>query len=211
MDKWHKALGIFLLVAIAVIFLQKCGKDCPELIVDKKEIVSHKTTIDTTWIEMPKYRYFEIPVPKPYYDTTFIYDTIPFLSFMDGDFDDLPDRPLIYEDTIKRDTLSLCYRLEIRGALEKITLGYKLAPTYSIIKTEIIETETTKKIKYSHGFYAGLDIGGNLGEFNHFSPTIEMATRKYNYNLGYNLMNNSVILGVRVRIGKKSAIKLAGI
>ena len=211
MDNWHKVLIISLLVAIAVIFLQKCGSDCPELVIDKKVVVSHTEEIDSQIVDIPvlKYKYIdvEVPVYKHYdvFDTTFI------LSFMDEGFDDLLPRALIYEDSVTDDTVSLHYKIKVYGPLEQISIGYKVHKGYLITKTETIETEVTKKIKHKLGIYAGLDVGGNLGEFNHFTPTIELSTWKWNYNVGYNLMNSSVIVGARIRIGKKRGINLAGI
>lgn len=207
MDKLHKGLAIALLIAIAVIFLQKCGSDCPELIVGKKEIVSHVIHYDTVLVEIetPVYRYFKVPVPTPYRDT------VTFLSFMDEDFDDLPLDIMIYEDSVKDDTVTIYYRLKVRGVLDQIGIGYGLHKSYLITKTETIETEVTKRIKHKLGIYAGLDVGGNLNELNHFTPIIELSTWKWNYNVGYNLMNKSVIIGARIRIGKKRSIKLAGI
>lgn len=211
MDKAHKILSVSLLAAIAIIFLQRCGSDCPELETEKRVVVSHTTEIDTqiVYVEVPKYRYFDVSVPKPY--RVEVLDTTHILSFMDEDFDDLIPGTLMYEDSVTNDTVSLHYKLKIRGILEQISLGYKVHQGYLITKTEIIETEVTKKIKHKLGIYAGLDIGGNLGEFNHFTPTIELSTWKWNYNVGYNLMNSSVIFGARIRIGKKRSINLAGI
>ena len=211
MDKWHKILGISLLIAIAIIFLKNCGSDCPELIIDKKEIVSRTEHIDSqiVEIEVKKYKYIDVEVPVyRYYD---IFDTTHILTFMDEGFDDLGLRALIYEDSVTDDTVSLHYKIKVYGPLEQISLGYKVHKGYLITKTEIIETEVTKKIKHRLGFYVGLDVGGNLNEFNHFTPVIELSTWKWNYNVGYNLMNKSVIIGARIRIGKKRIINLAGI
>ena len=219
MNKLSKGLSIALLIAIVVIFLQRCGSDCPELIIDEKVVVSHTTERDSQIVEIEvlKYKYIDVEVPKyRYYN---IFDTTYILTFMDedspvffdDDFDDLISESRIYEDSITDDTVSIHYKIKIYGPLEGISLGYKVHKGYLITKTEIIETEVTKKIKHKLGIYAGLDVGGNLGELNHFTPMIELSTWKWNYNAGYNLMNNSIIFGARIRIGKKRDINLASI
>ena len=57
MDNLSKGLSIALLVAIAVIFLQRCGSDCPELIIGKKEIVSRTEHIDSQIVEIEVLKY----------------------------------------------------------------------------------------------------------------------------------------------------------
>lgn len=202
MDGWHKALGGLLALAlIYILFLQQCGSGqrCPEII--KIDTVLNITVYDTTWYDTTRYKYLTVNIPKPYYDTT----RIP-AKILDNYFDEFNNEDnfvlkyaAIYEDSIKNDTISIYYRAKVRGYLDEFTLGYKIFAPYYIESITTIETEITKEKRFK-GFYAGLDVGGNKTSFTHFSPTLELATRRYNYNIGYNLMDNSLIVGMRARL-----------
>ena len=198
MDGWHKALGGLLVLAlIYILFLQQCGsgKRCPEII--KIDTVLNITVYDTTWYDTTRYKYLTVNIPKPYYDTVLIQRE----NFDELDSEDnfVLKYAAIYEDSIKNDTISIYYRAKVRGYLDEFTLGYKIFAPYYIESITTIETEITKERRFK-GFYAGLDVGGNKSSFTHFSPTLELATRRYNYNIGYNLMDNSLIVGVKVRL-----------
>ena len=198
MDGYHKALGGLLVLAlIYILFLQQCGSGqrCPEII--KIDTVLNITVYDTTWYDTTRYKYLTVNIPKPYYDTVLIYREN--FDELDSEDDFVLKYAAIYEDSIKNDTISIYYRAKVRGYLDEFTLGYKIFAPYYIESITTIETEITKEKRFK-GFYAGLDVGGNKSSFTHFSPTLELATRRYNYNIGYNLMDKSLIVGMRARL-----------
>lgn len=204
MDGWHKALGGLLVLAlIYILFLQQCGSGqrYPEII--KIDTVLNVTVYDTMWYDTTRYKYLTVNIPKPYYDTVRI--DMPgnyFDEFNESEDNFVLKYPAIYEDSIKNDTISIYYRAKIRGYLDEFTLGYKIFAPYYIESITTIQTEITKERRFK-GFYAGLDVGGNKSSFTHFSPTLELATRRYNYNIGYNLVDNSLIVGMRARLSFK--------
>ncbi|MGR3177841.1 MAG: hypothetical protein ACUZ8E_07265 [Candidatus Anammoxibacter sp.] len=204
MDNWHKGLGGLLVLAlIYILFLQQCGSKCnPEII--EVDTVLNVTVYDTTWYDTTRYKYLTVIIPKPHYDTIRIPAKIldnyfnEFDDFFDNDF----QYPAIYEDTITNDTISIYYRAKVTGSLDEFTLGYKIYAPFYIESITTIQTQITRRKRFQ-GFYLGLDVGGNMQSFNHFAPMLELSTHRYNYNAGFNLMNKSVIVGMRVKIGKK--------
>lgn len=206
MDKWHKILLASTLILGIMVLLQRCNSECPDISIEKKTVVSHETVIDTTFIEVekPVYRYFSMPVPAPYRDS--VIDTFYVQSFLDEDFDEVFRYASIYEDSIRDDTATLYYKLKIRGILDEVKLGYKLNKISMVNRTDVIETEVTRRIKGRTALYFGMDIGGNKDQFGHMAPMVELHTWRYNYNVGYNLIDKSFIVGMRMRIAKKRKI-----
>ena len=200
MDNWHKGLGGLLVLAlIYILFLQQCGTKCtPEII--EVDTVLNVTVYDTTWYDTTRYKYLTVNIPKPYYDTVKI--AIPKGNYFDDFFDNDFQYPAIYEDTITNDTISIYYRAKVTGSLDEFTLGYKIYAPFYIESITTIQTQVTRQKRFQ-GFYLGLAVGGNESSFNHFAPMLELSTHRYNYNAGFNLMNRSIIVGMRVKIGKK--------
>lgn len=196
MDKWHKGLvGALILALICIIFLQQCRKS-PEI---ETEIVKVDTTIyitiyDTLWHDTTRFNYFDVPIPKPYYDTVLV-------KVNDFDFDEdfILKYPATYTDIISDDTVSIEYTLLVRGYLDDIKIGYKLLQPFLIEQTTLIETEVTKRERSTH-LYIGIDIGANKDKFGYFTPELELTTRRYNYSAGFNILDKSVIIGLKRRI-----------
>lgn len=206
MNNTSKILGSLLVVALVyIVFLQGCGgKRQVETEVVTVIRVDSSTYIDTIRFDTTTFKYVTVNIPQPYYDTVRI--PMPAGNYFD-DFDDDTDfifqYASIYEDTIKKnDSIQLYYRAKVRGYLDELTLGYKIFTPFYIEKTTLIETEVVKNKRFQ-GFYIGMDVGGNMQSFNHLAPMLELSTQRYNYNAGFNLMNKSVIVGMRVKIGKK--------
>lgn len=201
MDGWHKGLGGLLILAlIYILFLQQCGggQRCPE--ITKIDTVLNVTVYDTTWFDTTRYKYLTVKIPMPYYDTVRVpIPTGNYFNEFDQEDDFVLKYPAIYEDSITNDTISIYYRAKVRGYLDEFKLGYKIYAPYSIEKLTIVQTEITREKRFN-GFYIGLDVGGNKTSFSHFAPMLEVATRKYNYNVGYNLMDQSLIVGMRARL-----------
>lgn len=191
MDNWQKvSWGLLVLALLYIVFLQQCNKCDPEYI--EIDTVSNVTVIDTHWFDTTRYRYITVSIPKPYYDTVEIARPAGnyFDDFNESEDDFVLKYAAIYEDTIKNDTISIYYRAKVRGYLDELKLGYKIYAPFYIESITTIQTEITREKRFK-GLYLGLDVGGNKSQFSHFSPTLELATRKYNYNVGYNLMDLS--------------------
>ena len=203
MDNLNKILGGLLVVALVyIVFLQGCGgKRVIETEVVTIIRVDSSTFVDTVKFEVKEFKYVTVKIPIPYYDTIKV-SSDNLEDFDESDCDFILKYASIYEDTIKNDTISIYYRAKIRGYLDELTLGHKIFTPFYIEKTTLIETEVVKNKRFQ-GFYLGLDVGGNMQSFNHLAPMLELSTQRYNYNAGFNLMNKSLIVGMRVKIGKK--------
>ena len=196
MDNWHKGLGGLLVLAlIYILFLQQCGTKCdPEII--EVDTVTNVTVYDTIWFDTTRYNYITVNIPKPYYDTIEV--ARPAGNYID-EFNTDPVYASIYEDTIKNDTLSIYYRAKVRGSLDELTFGYKIYTPYYIEKLTTITTEITREKRFQ-GIYIGMDVGGNKSQFSHLAPMLGLVTRRYTYDLGYNIMDNSLIVGMKAKI-----------
>lgn len=199
MGNLNKILGGLLIAAlIYIIFLNGCGNHkCPksEIVeVIKRDSITH---IDTIRFDTTVVKYLTAPVPVPYYDTI-----SKFASPRVDDFDDLlNERPMVYQDTVSDDTVSINYRIKVWGFIDKIDIGYKVFTPYSIVKTTTIETEVVKK-KAFNGFYLGMDLGIIKDSLSHLTPTLEASFRRFNCNVGFDLMDKDIIVGARFKIGK---------
>ncbi len=196
MDKWHKGLGLGLIITlIYIVFLQQCRKS-PEIETEivKVDTTKYITIYDTLWHDTTRFNYFDVPVPKPYYDTVLV-------KVNDFDFDEdfILKYPATYTDIISDDTVSIEYTLLVRGYLDDIKIGYKLLQPFLIEQTTLIETEVTKREHSTH-LYIGIDIGANKDKFGYFTPELELTTRRYNYSAGFNILDKSVIIGLKRRI-----------
>lgn len=199
--KLNKILAVLLGAAlIYIIILQGCGSGSNgsgEVIY--RDTVKYEAFIDTIWLptEDTIYKYITVKVPKPYFDTTYVVDTIQ--KYTIEDFEDFIARPQIYEDTISDDTVSIYYKAVVWGYMEDIKLGYKPEQQYTIVETRTLETNTTK-VKQPLGLYIGLDAAANAGGLTHLAPMVELATAKMTYNAGYDLNDQSFVIGARARI-----------
>lgn len=198
MDNWHKTLGGLLIMAlIYIVFLQQCGTECKPEIVEV-DTVENVTVYDTTWHNTTRYNYITVKIQKPYFDTIQIFRGPIFTGTENFDIpDDKFMFPSIYKDTVNNDTISLYYKARVRGYLDDLTLGYKIYTPFYIEKTTIVQTVKKNRFK---GFYIGLDAGANKDGLSHFAPTLELAAGRFSYNLGFNIVNQSVIGGMRRKI-----------
>ncbi len=204
MSTLEKILGGLLIGAlIYIIFLEGCGNkhSCPKSEIIEVDTVLNETVIDTNFFDTIVYKYITVNVPKPYYDTVKIPMPINFNDLGETDFDFMMKYPAIYQDTIKNDTISIFYRAKVRGYLDDLTLGYKIFTPYYIEKTTTIQTEVTKKKRFQ-GFYLGMDIGIIKDSLSHVTPTLEASFRRFNYNVGFDLMDRDIIIGMRAKLGK---------
>lgn len=204
MSSLEKILSVLLTIAIIIILLMR---SCGDKRVVETEVVTiirvdSSTYVDTVRFDTTEFKYITVKIPQYYYDTIKI--ATPSGNYFDNDYfdDDDVQYSTIYEDTIKNDTIAIYYRASVRGYLDELILGHKIFTPFYIEKTTLIVTEITKQ-KQFQGFYLGLDVGGNMQSFNHLAPMLELSTQRYNYNAGFNLMNKSLIVGMRVKIGKK--------
>ena len=201
MDNLSKILGGLLIIAlIYIVFMQGCNKHKftnPEII--EIDTVRNEITVDTIRVINTDtvYKYISIKVPVPYRDTGYVpKETI-------DNFDDFTiKQPWIYEDTIRDDTMSINYWIRSWGYIDSISVGYRPLAQYYIEEKSVLELEVTKKKRFN-GFYMGLDVGIGKDGLTHTAPMMELSTAKVNYNAGFDLMDKSVIFGVRVGINKK--------
>jgi len=179
-----------------IIFLKACDKKCPETEVDVSSKTTTNTFYDTIWQDSTRFHDIPIRVPVPYYqDTTFV-------EVIDSNkpiFDDVK-MISIYEDSITDDTVSIQYKLTVLGEVKDIKIGYKLlSPLYlketTIEKTEIIKSANPRL----NSLFIGVDIGGNL-KTTHIIPEIELHRKKSGFSLGYNLIDKSVMIGLKHKI-----------
>lgn len=205
MDNLHKGLFLSVVVLLGyIVFLQQCkSRDCPEPEIIEVDTVANITVIDTAYYDTTRFKYLTIDIPRIIYDTIKITVTGNDPSNFDGN-----SIVKYYVDTVTDDTISIHYEAKTLGYLEDLKIGYRLLQPYRVDRTTTIETNTTQTIKRRfQGLYLGLDVGGNLNSFNHFTPMVELNMRKYNYNVGYNLMNESYIVGIRVKVSFKGLFK----
>jgi len=201
--KLNKVLVALLGAAlIYIIILQGCGgsggEPCPEIVAI--DTTRNETRVDTIYIPVKDstYKYITVRVPVPYYDTTHVFDTIRTHTI--EDFDDLiSERPMIYEDSVSDDTVSIHYRIRTWGFMDKIEIGYRVHNPYYIREQSIIETTLTKAKKLK-GLFAGLDAGMNKQGLVHLEPSVELVTYKNTYNIGYDMVDGAFTAGVRFRI-----------
>lgn len=198
MDNLSKILGGLLMVAlIYIVFLTGCGSGSGESgdIITSDTVYVETVKVDTIKIPVEKIvlKYIEIKIPVPYLDTTSKPDKV-------EEFDDFfKERPMVYQDTISDDTVLIHYRIRTWGFIDKLEIGYGLKNQYYIKEKVIVETIVTKK-KKNYGFYAGFDIGFNQAGFRHFEPSIELVTPKNTYDIGYDIIDNTFMGGVKFRI-----------
>lgn len=200
MDNRHKILGGGLMVAlIYIVLMQGCGNSGNGEIV-YRDTVLYEVKTDTILVPTKDtvYKTITVHIPVPYIDSTY---TSPTPRYVLDDFDEFTEKPQIYEDSISDDALSITFKATVWGFIDKLELGYKIHQRYAIVKTTTIETEVTKK-KLFNGFYMGLDVGIGKDGLTHTAPMLEVSTAKFNYNAGFDLMDKSVIFGVRARIGR---------
>ena len=203
MDNWHKILGSIALSAlIYIVFMQGCGSRSnkgAEIIY--RDTIINEVFIDTIWLptEDTIYKYITVRIPKPYFDTITVYNTV--LSYTIEDFEDFIARPQIYTDSVSDDTVSIAYKAVVWGYLEDMDLGYKVDQRYTIVETRTLETEVTKKKRFQ-GIYFGMDVGAGKDGLTHVAPMLELSTAKTNYNAGIEFNDKAVIVGARFKIGK---------
>ena len=207
MNNTSKILGGLLLIAlIYIVFLQGCGgKRKVETEIVTITRIDSVTVVDTVKFKVKEFEYVTVNIPVPYYDTVRI--AIPsgnYFDFDESDCEFILKYASIYEDTIKNDTISLYYRAKVRGYLDELTLGYKIFTPFYIEKTTIIETEITKEAKKKsfNGLYLGMDVGIIKDSLSHLTPTLEASFRRFNYSIGFDLMDKDIIVGARFKLGK---------
>ena len=199
MDNLSKILGGLLIASlIYIILISGCGSTGGGEVVSI-DTVKNEVYIDTIWLptEDTVYTYIDVKIPKSYFDTTTIYDTVK--QYMIENFDDFVDRSQIYQDTITNDTVSIHYKATVWGVLEDLDIGYKVDQQYTIVKTKTLHTEVTK-IRRPISFYMGLDAGANASGPTYFAPIAELVTPKMSYNAGFDIINKSIVVGVRAHI-----------
>jgi len=212
MDNGHKILSGFLAIAIIIIVLMRsCGNkpinDSAEMTISI-DTVRHETVYDTTWHDTTTFTYITVETPKIKYVTEYIYDTISLPTYSEEDFDEMMRHPAVYEDTrIQDDTVHLYYKATVRGYLDKIKLGYKIVKPFLIESNTIIETEITK-VKRPISFYMGLDVGANASGPTYFAPMAEIVAPKMSYNAGFDIINKSIVIGVKSRISFRRKTKI---
>lgn len=165
--------------------------------VVKIDTTKYITIYDTIWHDTARFKYIAVNVPRPYYDTILV----KINDFEDFDQDFILKYPAIYTDIISDDTVSIEYTARVRGYLDDIKIGYKLLQPLLIEQTTLIETEVTKREKTRPvHLYIGIDIGANKDKFGYFAPELELTTRRYNYSAGFNILDKSLIIGLKRRI-----------
>lgn len=200
MDSGHKILSIICAgLLLYILFLNGCGEskfiNGSETIVSI-DTVTHETVYDTTWYDTTVFKYITVKVPKPYYDTTIVYES----KYSANDFDQIMKHPSIYEDsTIKNDTIQLSYRATVRGYLDKMELGYKIVKPFLVESTTITDIEITK-VKRPWSVYAGFDVGANSSGLIHLAPMIELVMPKMSLGAGYDLNDQAFVIGAKMRI-----------
>ena len=204
---------MFLLIGAVIGFLiswNGCGNRSGnnEVIVGI-DTVLNETYVDTNWYDTTVYKYLTVRVPVPYMDTTHVYDTIEVETFTSEDFDQMMRFPAIYEDSVTDDTISIKYKATVRGYMDKLEIGYKIYKPYSIVQTNVIQTEVTKAKKFN-GFYLGLNAGTRLDSvgLSSFTPMLEASWRNLNVEAGYDFMNGSIEIGVKRRISFRKKPKI---
>ena len=206
-DSRHKILaGLLVAALIYIIFLQGCGKQInePTETIISIDTVLYETVYDTTWHDTTTFKYITVKVPIPYYDTTFVYESV----YSANDFDQIMKHPSIYEDSmIQDDTVHLSYRATVRGYLDHLEIGYKIVSPFVVSSTTTIATEITK-IKQPISFYMGLDAGANASGPTYFAPMAEIVTPRMSFNGGFDIINKSVIVGIRTRISFRKKAKI---
>lgn len=199
MNNLERILGGFLIVALIYILLMDgCGNSGNGEIV-YRDTVLYETRTDTILVPITDtvYKTITVRIPVPYLDST-RRDTTPYVL---DDFDEFTERPHIYEDSVSDDTISITFKATVWGFMDKLELGYRVKQRYAITKTTTIETEIIKRKRFN-GFYVGMDVGIIKDSLSHVSPTLEASFRRFNVNVGYDLMDKDIILGVRARLGK---------
>lgn len=205
MDNKHIFLSVIIALLIYVLFKQGCGSsNGPGEVVIKIDTVRYETVYDTTWYDTTKFKYITVNVPMPYYDTTIVYKSI----YSANDFDQIMKHPSIYEDSmVKDDTVIIHYKATVRGYLDKMELGYKITKPALVISNTILETEVTK-MKKNIGLYIGLDAAANSNGLTHLAPMLELVTHKMTFNTGYDLNDQSYVIGARARISFRKKPRL---
>ena len=199
MTNLSKILGGLLIVAlIYIVLMDGCGNSGNGEIV-YRDTVLYETTTDTILVTNTDtvYKTITVHIPVPYLDSTHR-DTTPYVL---DDFDEFTEKPQIYEDSVSDDTISITFKATVWGFMDKLELGYRVKQYYAITKTTIIETEITKTKRFN-GFYLGMDVGIIKDSLSHVAPTLEASFRRFNVNVGYDLMDRDIIFGVRAKLGK---------
>lgn len=199
-DNGHKVLGILLAITVIIaILLGYCkrpsGEKCPET----RDTTITKIHIDTIPFDTIIFTYHDVPVPKPYYVP--IYDTVPFYSKEEPDFDNILDYYSFYIDTIRDSVLDIWYKAQVRGYMDSITIGRKIKQPYSIKRTETIRTLTTITERSSrYALYIGFDAGGNKDSFGYFKPELTLSSKRSSYSIGYNIPDKSITAGIKLKL-----------
>lgn len=207
MDNAHKILGGLLAMTILIIvFMGTCNKPINNIeeTVIRIDTVRYETVYDTTWYDTTTFKYITVNVPKPYYDTIILYESV----YSQNDFDQMMKHPSIYEDsTIQDDTVHLKYKATVRGYLDKMELGYKIVKPFLVESNTITDIEITK-IKRPISFYMGLDAGANASGPTYFAPEIEIVAPKMSFSGGFDIFSKSIIIGVKARISFRRKPKI---
>lgn len=207
MDNGHRILSGLLTIAVIVILLMRsCGGGHTSGEVIYRDTVINELTVDTIWLPVKDtvYTYIDVKIPKPYFDTMTVYDTVKRYTI--EDFDDFIERPQIYEDTISNDTVSIHYNATIWGYMEDMNVGYRLDKQYTIVETRTLETEVTK-VKQSLGLYIGMDVAANADGITHLAPMLSLVMHKMSLDGGYDLNDQSFVLGAKWRISFRKKAK----
>lgn len=206
MTSTNKILGGLLIVALIYIALmQGCGGGWGNgSVIVKSDTVRIETIrVDTIRVPVEKLvtKTIFVKVPVPYIDTT---SDLAIRELTIDDFDDLVhERPMIYQDTVSDDTIAIHYRIRTWGFVDKIELGYTIKNQYYIKERQVIETQITNTTaRRFNGFYLGMDVGIIKDSLSHVTPVLEASFRRFNYNIGFDLMDKDIIVGAKFKLGK---------
>ncbi len=196
----NKILAVLLgLALVYIVFLQGCGNRTTggdSVVTSVDTVLIEVLSVDTIVVTNTntEYKYISVLVPAPFKDTS-SRETVKTVDLFD---DLLSENPWVYVDTIADDTMSLNYWIRSWGYIDSISIGYRPLKEYYIENRSLVKVETTKEKNLS--FYGGLNAGMNDSGLSFLEPNIELLTPKMGYKVGYDIVNRSVIGGVKFRL-----------